>query len=654
MKSYLKKIFFVLAAFNFYSVVSAQIIYTDINPDTVTASGHSYNLDLNNDGITDFIISDSTWTTSSTNCGILADYDINIIPLTGNGVLSNSTNNPYFFPANTVIEAGSSSWSADGSQSLRTVKYHCGSGHACADYGSTAYCHVPEFTGYGINTTDGRYVGLKLISGNIIYYGWVRLSISITPISSSFTVQEYAFNNTPGVPILTGQKTVFNWVAMDSINPAKNTYCSGDSLKINYTTSGTFNASTIFTAQLSDSNGSFANPIVLGNITGTPSGIISAKVPGKISSGAQYSIRVVCSNTSTDSVYGIKTGIIINGGITSGYYSTSFCSGNVAELTAPAGYIYQWLNNGKIIDGETGNTFAAGISGNYSCIISGLCGTDTSNIIPITVYPLPLAPITASGATTFCKGGNVTLSDTVDKESTYQWGWSYNGGVPALITGATQSSYVADSTGAYTVAVTSKDGCTTQATYISVDAIPPISSANIELDTVGKTNFCAGDSVLMGLTFGYDDPEPIYFQWKKNGANIPGATLEVYYANTAGTYTCTISNRCYNITSNSVTFTTTQCPKPNSATVVIIAPNPFPNSTIISFTLQQQQRTTITIYDMKGRIVRTLADEEFNAGVHTLSWNASDDSGAGVLRGMYFIRIQTEQDVQTKKIIVLR
>jgi len=652
MKSSLKKIFLAFSVIYFCMTANAQIIYTDINPDTTISAGHSYNLDLNNDGITDFIISDSSWnvTFSSMCIGSKANANFTVTPLHQNAVLSDTNHRPYAFAANDIIEATSSLWSNTADQSLEEMQYQCRSSRGSCGT-PNGYCLFANPSGHWNLSSD--YLALKLVSGGNTYYGWVRLAIQFgnTP---TITAQEYAFNNTPDAPILAGQKNIFTWVAIDSISPLKKIFCAGDSLKIKYTVFGTFNASNVFTAQLSDSNGSFIHAITIGSVTSTTSGIINSKMPQNISSGAQFSLRVISSNPYTDSIYGVQTGITIGGGITAGYYPTTFCAGNVAELTAPPGYAYQWLDNGKIISGETGYVFDAVASGNYTCIISGLCGTDTSNTIPITVYPLPLAPIVTSGVTTFCKGGKVTLSDTVDKECTYQWGWSYNGGVPALIPGATQSSYTADSTGAYTVAVTSKNGCTTQADYISVDAIPPPLSANIETDSVGKTNFCAGDSLLLGITFDYFDPGPIYFQWKKDGTTITGATLEVYYARTAGTYTCEITNMCNSTTSNGITLTTNQCPKANSLPVVIVGPNPFPNATNISITLPQQQKTMINIYDMRGKIVTTLVDAELNAGVHTLTWNATDNSGSAVLRGMYFIKIQTEQDVQTKKIIVLR
>lgn len=73
---------------------------------------------------------------------------------------------------------------------------------------------------------------------------------------------------------------------------------SANSLPVNvpYTTSGTFNAGNVFTAQLSDSTGSFSNPTNIGTRTATGSGNISAVMQSTTPSGLHYRIRVISSN----------------------------------------------------------------------------------------------------------------------------------------------------------------------------------------------------------------------------------------------------------------------------------------------------------------------------------------------------------------------
>ncbi len=77
-------------------------------------------------------------------------------------------------------------------------------------------------------------------------------------------------------------------------------FCVGntitESLNVNYTASGTFNAGNVFTAQLSNASGSFASPTNIGTLSSTTSGTISAAIPASASAGTGYRIRVVASD----------------------------------------------------------------------------------------------------------------------------------------------------------------------------------------------------------------------------------------------------------------------------------------------------------------------------------------------------------------------
>ncbi|MBN1479637.1 T9SS type A sorting domain-containing protein [candidate division KSB1 bacterium] len=69
-------------------------------------------------------------------------------------------------------------------------------------------------------------------------------------------------------------------------------------------------------------------------------------------------------------------------------------------------------------------------------------------------------------------------------------------------------------------------------------------------------------------------------------------------------------------------------------------PNPFNPVTTISYTLPEPGHTTLSIYNMNGQLVRTLADEEQNTGAYSKTWDAADDAGAKVGSGVYLYRIQ--------------
>ncbi len=83
-------------------------------------------------------------------------------------------------------------------------------------------------------------------------------------------------------------------------------------------------------------------------------------------------------------------------------------------------------------------------------------------------------------------------------------------------------------------------------------------------------------------------------------------------------------------------------------------PNPFSEITIIRYTLPNQGRVSITIYDANGRLVRTLVDEEQRAGSHFVRWDRRDDLDDEVNSGVYFYRLTTGSITLTKKMTLVQ
>ncbi|MEM8558665.1 MAG: T9SS type A sorting domain-containing protein [Bacteroidota bacterium] len=78
-------------------------------------------------------------------------------------------------------------------------------------------------------------------------------------------------------------------------------------------------------------------------------------------------------------------------------------------------------------------------------------------------------------------------------------------------------------------------------------------------------------------------------------------------------------------------------------------PNPFSAATTLAFDLPERADVTLVVYDVMGRAVRTLADEPYAAGSHTVEFNASDLAG-----GTYFARITAGDQVATHKMVLLK
>ena len=83
-------------------------------------------------------------------------------------------------------------------------------------------------------------------------------------------------------------------------------------------------------------------------------------------------------------------------------------------------------------------------------------------------------------------------------------------------------------------------------------------------------------------------------------------------------------------------------------------PNPFNPITTLRYDLPEDALVNITIYDMMGRVVRTMVNTEQNAGNKSVQWNATNNQGQPVSAGVYLYKIQAGEFRQTKKMILLK
>jgi len=69
------------------------------------------------------------------------------------------------------------------------------------------------------------------------------------------------------------------------------------------------------------------------------------------------------------------------------------------------------------------------------------------------------------------------------------------------------------------------------------------------------------------------------------------------------------------------------------------APNPFRSATRIAFEVPEPGKVALQVYDLRGRLVRVLADDWYPAGDHEVSWEARDSAGVPVAGGIYFLHM---------------
>lgn len=85
-----------------------------------------------------------------------------------------------------------------------------------------------------------------------------------------------------------------------------------------------------------------------------------------------------------------------------------------------------------------------------------------------------------------------------------------------------------------------------------------------------------------------------------------------------------------------------------------VSPNPAVESAAISFSLAETSPVTIEVYDLGGRRVTTLLNQEMQTGSHSLVWNLTDSRGRTVPSGFYHVRMVTPDRTEVNQMMVLR
>ena len=83
-------------------------------------------------------------------------------------------------------------------------------------------------------------------------------------------------------------------------------------------------------------------------------------------------------------------------------------------------------------------------------------------------------------------------------------------------------------------------------------------------------------------------------------------------------------------------------------------PNPFNPVTNLDYDLPEDAMVNITVFDMMGKVVRTLVNDQQSAGYKTLQWNATSNSGQPISAGLYIYTIRAGEFSKTRKMILLK
>jgi Leucine-rich repeat (LRR) protein len=188
-------------------------------------------------------------------------------------------------------------------------------------------------------------------------------------------------------------------------------------------------------------------------------------------------------------------------------------------------------------------------------------------------------------------------------------------------------------------------------------------------DSVGEavdTTVAEGQSLALPVHVGGTANQ---YQWMKNGTAISGATGGVYEITSAGpsdagNYVCKITNsiaaaltlysRPVHLTVGGTGVDGPPAQYPAAFALRQNYPNPFNPSTRIDYSLPEPGPVQLKIFDLHGRLIRTLVDEFQAMGAKSAVWNSLDDHGRKTPSGIYFYEIKTGDRSALKKMILVQ
>lgn len=295
-----------------------------------------------------------------------------------------------------------------------------------------------------------------------------------------------------------------------------------------------FKNNNVIRVQLSDSSGSFSNPIQLSSITGfNNSGDISVTLPDSLEDNGKYRVRLIATNEADTllapfSITVLKSppaSLEVKGG------NTIFCSGSSLTLAANKGqlYNYQWYKDGAAIAGATVDSLVVTKGGKYAVRISQgtVCNAITEQV-SLTEISAPAKPrISRIGTVTLCSGDSVQLES--DAAQGNQW---YKG--DTLLANQSGKTLLVKEPGDYTVKVTLAGGCSSISEMYSIRFSPKPSIPG--LSRSGTVEFCQGDSLILTSSASIGN------LWLKDGQPVSGATFSSIKILNGGNYAVLVTN----------------------------------------------------------------------------------------------------------------
>lgn len=235
---------------------------------------------------------------------------------------------------------------------------------------------------------------------------------------------------------------------------------------------------------------------------------------------------------------------------------------------------------------------------------------------------ITLDTLTAETQLTIANNNIIWTQDVIDA-----WAAHDTVSAPANLSMLVKQAMGADTTGAFFTDSLGLNNVPINMTQYVVDLYADPTSTNM-FDHIVEDSLLVGTDRDFGNLFNFENFDPCYDQ---TSASATGATDGGPVGFSVG---------CEGLANSR--------PEINENLGLTVAPNPFAGFTKVSFSLDFNSATTLTVYDLSGRMVQILADEVFTVGKHEIDWNPQST----VAKGMYILRLETEHGFMTQKMLV--
>lgn len=214
--------------------------------------------------------------------------------------------------------------------------------------------------------------------------------------------------------------------------------------------------------------------------------------------------------------------------------ATTFCQGGSVVLTSSATTGNQWYKDNVEIVGATDQTYTASVAGTYSVVVTNNdgCSSSASVGVIVTVNALPVATINNGVTLAFVDCSATTIDLTASNGSGFEWYYSPDNVTAFSALSDTNQTITATNLGFYKVKVINSTNCEAESQVTQVVAKPAVLATDLVT--------CVGNTVtLEANTASFVSPT---YQWKKNGNNIVGATIQNWDVTEDGIYTVEVTD----------------------------------------------------------------------------------------------------------------